>query len=162
MSFSLPHLLKSFLITPTIDGCEKRPYTSLCTVRLENCSLVWGRDKNFSLCYLVHTGSGVQPVVYPVGTGGFPQECYTHYCCSLIIVSYLKKARKYWGNWKLISECCTQIMREVSQRMKIIYYKNEICKYLQSNFGDMCTCAQTHTHTLTRVHRHTHTHKHKT
>jgi hypothetical protein len=102
MSFSLPRLLKSFLITSTIDGCEKRPYTSLCTVRLENCGLVWfglvwGREKNFSLCYLVHTGSGIQPVVYPVGTGGFPQECYTHYSCSLIIFSYLKKNTEILG-----------------------------------------------------------------
>jgi len=53
------------MINATIDGCEKRPYTSLCTVRLENCGLAWGRDKNFSLCCLVHTGSGVQPVAYP-------------------------------------------------------------------------------------------------
>jgi len=63
MSFSLPHLLKQFLITPTIEGCEKRPYTSLCAVRLENYCLVWGRD--FSLLCLVHTGFEVQPVAYP-------------------------------------------------------------------------------------------------
>jgi hypothetical protein len=51
----------------------------------------------------------------------------------------------------MISECSTQIMREVSQRMKIICYKNEICKYLQCNFGVMRAHARARARTYTHV-----------